>query len=120
MPTKSVQEVLQDKFGVAVRVNSALPITQANIAVQELFRNDPTRLAFVIVNLSVNVIFAAPRANVSSTNGLRIAASGGSLVVSIEEDFTLQTLPWFITSDVDASAIFAIEILIEPQPSAPA
>ncbi len=116
MATKSVQILLSERFGVAVRVNSANPITVANIAAQELFRNDPTRLAFMVTNLSANPVFMAPRENVSTTNGFRLAPNGGTLVVLIEEDFTLQTLPWFILSTVDASAIFTIEVVIAPDP----
>lgn len=113
---KSVQELIAERFGVAVRVNDRVAITQANILAQELFRNDPTRLAFIVVNLSVNAVFLSPRENVSATAALRANANGGSIVVSIEEDFTLQTLPWFISADVDASAIFAIEINVSPNP----
>lgn len=115
--TKSVQELISERFGVAVRVNSAITPTTAEIAAAELFKNDPARLAFVVVNLSVNAIFIAPRENVSATNGLRLAPGGGALVVSIEEDFTLQTLPWFIISAVAGSAIFAFEITISPDPA---
>ena len=52
----------------------------------EVIGNDPERVSILLVNLSGNTMYIGLEAGVSSTNGILLAANGGSYQVDVEED----------------------------------
>jgi len=57
----------------------------------EVLPNNPSRLGWTIINLSTNVIYVGDSAAVSSTNGIRLSASGGYVGWKVGEEFHLVT-----------------------------
>ena len=54
--------------------------------VAQVFGNDPERVFVLLVNLSANTIYVSFDTNVSSTNGILLAANGGSLEMDVRSD----------------------------------
>lgn len=116
MPSKDLAQLVQDLLGVKTftRINPVK--ATAGVAAAQVLRQNPNRVAFVYVNLSANDIRFAPRADVSTTLGIRVASSGGSVTALYTEDFDLVGLEWFDIADVAASAIFVMEWLTQREP----
>jgi hypothetical protein len=55
-------------------------------SVAQVFGNDPERVFVLLVNLSANTIYVSFDTNVSSTNGILLAANGGSLEMDVRSD----------------------------------
>jgi len=56
------------------------------VAAGQVIGNDPERVFVLLVNLSANTIYVSFDTNVSSTNGILLAANGGSLEMDVESD----------------------------------
>ena len=52
----------------------------------EVIGNDPERVSLLLVNLSGNTMYIGLEAGVSSSNGILLAANGGTYQVDVEED----------------------------------
>lgn len=109
----SVADLLRDKLGTHgfPRVNPEL--TSVGLAAAVVFKQKPQRLAFIIVNLSVNALFAAPAiaGPPTSARGIRLNQSGGNLHLFWRDDFDLVTYEWLLIADGAASDVFSVEIL---------
>jgi len=76
-----------------------------------LLRNNPDRLAFTVVNLSVNAMYLGLTDQVSAINGIYIAPSGGSVTMTYQDDFQMTGWAWWIISPAGASALFSLEVV---------
>lgn len=104
-------EVLQTIYGISGTFKENPLTSDVNIAVTRIMPNNPNRLAFVLMNLSGNDIYISPKENVSSTNGIYISPSGGSIVMQWDKDLILPTLSWYATAGADSSSIYILEIV---------
>jgi len=95
----TLRALISRQFNVRTQREAiSLTLTVATTATQVL-KNNPNRLAFILVNLSANVGYFAPVQTVSSSAGIRAAASGGSFAFIWNEDFDLVALEWFAIND---------------------
>jgi len=111
--SKAIEDLISDRFGI--RTRSA--INRENITVtttsQIVFRSDPSRLAFTIINLHTAPIFLRPQGIATTGNGITVGANGGSVAVTFEEDLILASLEWQVIASAATAAILTIETLIE-------
>lgn len=88
------------------------PVVAALQAVQTQFlRVNDDRVAFLIVNLGVNVAYILNAQDVSATNGILIGANGGSINTIYSEDFFLVGEAWYGIAPAGAVNILVIEVL---------
>lgn len=80
--------------------------TSVAIAVQ----GNGDRLGLVMINSGANDIMLALDSGVSSTNGIRLGANGGSVSMNVTQDFTLCTRAWYALSLLGASQLTVIEL----------
>lgn len=76
--------------------------------VTQILKNNPDRLAYTIVNLTAYDVHVAFDREVSTTRGILISASGGSLSLRAEEDGELVGYELWGISTTGASTIFTI------------
>ena len=107
----TVDELLIDRFKTSgfPRVNPET--SDADLADKTLFRANPNRLAFVVVNLSTGVIFIAPLGAAASTRGIRLNANGGLIAMDYESMFQAVAYEWHVIGDADNLALFSMEIV---------
>lgn len=110
---QTLDELILVQLGVRTtqRVNdqlSSVGTTAARAVIQ-----DPNRVAFTLVNLSVNILYTGPFPNVSATRGFRLNPSGGLITVLYSEDFHLTGWEWFVIADAAASTLLTVEWLTQ-------
>ena len=87
---------------------------QAGTTATQLVTADPLRVALVVVNISSNVIYLLPRRGVSATRGVRLSPAGGSITLTIHQDFALVPSEWFVLASGANSAYVITQVLIAP------
>lgn len=75
-----------------------------------ILRNNPNRVAWVIVNLSLNDVFILPAEDPSATKGIRLGPSGGSASANWLEDMELVAWEWKAVASGAGSAILVLEV----------
>jgi hypothetical protein len=114
---KTISDLLREELGIATyERESAL---QAGVASAALMRQNPNRVAFVLYNLSANVLYVRPGAAASSTAGIRLGPNGGAISLYYREDFTLVSRDWQILASAAASDYYLLEIFLLGGEAAP-
>lgn len=106
---KNVQDLLLARFGLQTfdRETSA----QAGVAASQLMRQNPYRLGFVLVNMSIgNNLYIRPRRPPSSTVGIPLGPGEWRSMI-YDEDFSLVNQEWFIIASAAASDFYLLEVL---------
>jgi len=68
------------------------------------------RVGLVIVNLSTNILYISLDSGVSSTNGIELAPSGGSVSMDVTRDFTLPSRRWYGLAGGASSSVYVLEV----------
>lgn len=76
-----------------------------------ILKNNPNRLAVIIINVGANNSYIGFDQNVSSTNGIFLAANGGSLSINYQQDLTLSQYEMNAISITAPSTFYVIELL---------
>ena len=82
----------------------------ATNSVTVLLQANPDRVGLVFVNQGANDVFISLNAGVSTTNGIRLAASGGSITMDVRGDFTIPSRTWFAITTAGTSAMYILEV----------
>lgn len=110
MQPANIVELVEREFGVKVAFVDSLANREVGVNAQVILAQNPRRLAFVIVNLSANNVFVAPRPDVGSDRGIFLSPSGGQLVVNWREDLILPAVEWSGIASGANSDIYVLEI----------
>lgn len=105
-------QLLMERFKVKTRaVENPRAVTSLGTTAQQILGNNPNRLAWVIVNLSSNVIYIAFRDDVSNSKGVRLSANGGFASRVWDEDFEPTAWAvWGVASGA-SSALYCYEVV---------
>lgn len=82
-------------FGVETRYNDTAMNTVVAATPTPLWRNNPDRLELVFTNLGANIVYLNVHESVAADNGFYLAANGGSITLTAEEDGELVGFPWY-------------------------
>lgn len=105
----AARDYLEKKFGGRFTELESSPALAATAAA--ITGNNPDRLGLLIVNLGANTGYFGLRPNVSASNGFALAANGGSVSLSVDEDFTLVTRELFGIGPGGASQLYVLELV---------
>jgi len=108
----NLSELIEKRFGVKTRAVVSSIVSLAALG-QLVLNANPDRLALIIVNMSANDIYLAFDTQVTTTRGVFLAKGGGSMSLTVEEDFELVGYAIYGASAAYPSAIFAVEIEAE-------
>lgn len=78
-----------EKYGITTYSDENPLVNQIAITITKLLNNDPDRLQYTVVNLSINNAFIGFDGEVSATHGIPLAANGGSVSLRADEDGAL-------------------------------
>lgn len=106
-----LRDLIVERFGRPVTPFENRTVTSVGLTAAIFLRQDPDRLGFLIVNLSVNNLWIGPFANVSTTKGIKIPPSGGSVTSTWDEDFDVVGKEWYAIADGAGSAILTEEYI---------
>lgn len=94
----ALAEYVKKRWGVETR-SVENPVTDTALAgVTRILSNNPDRFEVVIVNHDAVLMRVAPSRNVSATFGIPLDPSGGSTVITADDDGELVGYEWFIYS----------------------
>lgn len=112
--TLTVADILRARLGVETyeRINGES--SSVGVTAITIFKQNPNRVALLLVNLSANTMYATPSGTPSASNGIRIGPSGGTLISWWGEDGMLPTREWGLLADAASSNLYAVEMLIQP------
>jgi len=107
----SVYQLIEARLGVnvAFKLTGTTSVGTADV---QLVENNPGRTNLTIVNLSSNTVYLAPMSVASSSSGILLTASGGSLAMNYNDDLVLPTLEWHAIASGSSSNVFVIEASI--------
>jgi hypothetical protein len=111
---ETLATVLARKWGVATTVNVNPAGNNVPTNVVTIMKNNPNRLAWILVNLGSTVILVAPLRAASATFGIQIPPNGGSIALLADEDFDMTGYEWTAISIGGGNQIFSIEVLTNP------
>ncbi len=96
-------------FGGPITENETNPTCLTTATV--LIDGNGDRVALVMVNQGANPVYVATASNVGSTNGILLAASGGSVTMDVTRDFTLPSRRWYGLATGGTSAVYVLEVI---------
>ena len=104
----SVYQLIEARLGVnvAFKLTGTTSVGTADV---QLVENNPGRTNLTIVNLSSNTVYLSPMSAASSSSGILLTASGGSLAMNYNDDLVLPTLEWHAIASGSSSNVFVIE-----------
>lgn len=105
--------LLLERFKCATRAVENPIATSVGATAAVILSNNPNRLAWVIINLSVNAIYLGLTNGVSATNGIYLGANGGSVTMTWDEDFQLVGWAIWAIAPAGASACYSIEVVTQ-------
>lgn len=97
----------ENQFGGPTRENETNPNIQTTATI--VVKNNPDRVGLIIVNLGANDVYIALNNGVSSTNGIKLPASGGNVTMTVRDDFTLPAREWDGIGNGGASLVYVLE-----------
>lgn len=96
------------EFGGTLRDIEA--VVAVNVTPIELVPSDADRVSLVMANLGANPIWIFPRADVSSTQGIRLGAGGGLIGFNVVQDSLLCVLQWWAVALVGPNSVTTIRV----------
>lgn len=89
----AVSDLVAERLGGAIDVRQSRQVIQTTA--EQVLTNDPERLFWIVVNTGSIRAFVGFDRNIDTQNGLIIGPDGGSLSVTIEDDFVMPVFPLF-------------------------
>ena len=108
---QSVYQLIEARLGINVAFKLTGTVSVGTSDVQ-LVENNPGRTNLTIVNLSSNSIYLSPQSAATTSSGILLTASGGSLAMNYNDDLILPTLEWHALASGSSSNVFIIEASI--------
>jgi len=96
----TVQELIQEHYGTdnIFTLRNPEGIVTASTTAAQIVKNNPNRVAMIVVNLSDVPIYLNNSSTVSSTNGFRISSNGGSFFIEWRLDGAQPSREWWVVS----------------------
>lgn len=98
----------QKRFGAQTRIRESRPT--AGVTPAAMLGQNPKRLFWMLVNTSVNAVSYGEAFDLTVSNGLPLAPSGGGVSMAVDEDGEAVTYPVMAVASIAASTMYAIEV----------
>jgi len=105
----TLSDLLQGLYGIKTTFRTNPNSSSVGTTAVKLLNNNPNRVSFLVVNMSVNSVWISPEQDVSSTKGIFLASNGGFAVFTWDRDFELVAQEWWIIGSAAATAIYSLE-----------
>ncbi len=104
----NARDLIEKEYGVHTTETEDPLIAAAGAVAARLLSNNPRRIGFVLINLSVNPIYLSLTAAVAATRGIYLAPNGGFVTMNLRDDFTLPTREWWVIAPAGASNLYCL------------
>lgn len=107
---QSISDLISNRFGAKTTYRQSAAGFVVNIAVTQIFSNNPKRFGMVIVNISDNRIYISPDPHPFTDHGWLLVPNGGSIHFNWIDDFQLCTLSMYGHAIADNSDCYFLEV----------
>ena len=90
--------LLEREFGATIRTVTDPVVSSVGTTTVEFLRQDPNRVAFLVINMGDSDLYLGLGPDVSADKGIVLGSSGGSMSVHYKEDGDLPGRSWWILS----------------------
>lgn len=104
----AVGELMAKKYGGVLAEFVANPTLGTTVA--EVLGSDPEHVLVIIINLSANTVYLNFRPDPSATNGIRLEANGGAMILEADDDGPLVTRTIYGVATGVASQLFITRV----------
>ena len=113
---QSVYDLIRERLGGVGIVERENPeISTIGTTAAMVLRADSARVAFVLINLSANVLFLRPSRAAATTAGIRLNSNGGMISLVWVDDLSLVAREWSIVADAGAgNQFYVLELRLRP------
>lgn len=94
-------------FGV--ETHTVINSLSVSTAVSKILKNNPDRLSYILVNLGTVDVYVGFTSDVSASKGILLTANGGSMNLTIREDFDLATYEVHAVAASSTSTLYIVE-----------
>ena len=108
-----LEDFIKKKYGIRqTHVTENPLLTEIGTTAERMLRHNRNRIAWLIVNMSVNTVYVAFSPNPSVTKGIALS-NGDSVVINMENDASLAFKEVWLIANGAASAIYNLEVVAE-------
>lgn len=108
----NLSQLLEQQFKVKTRTEiNKLGVVNVGTTALKLMANNPNRLAWIIINLSVNTLYVALTNDPSSNKGILIGANGGTASMLWNEDFEATGYEIWGVGSASNTYIYIVEVV---------
>lgn len=112
-----IHDLIAREYGIRTIFRENVISFPSSPTAMRILGYDPNRIAVVLVNLGTSNIFVHVRPDVSATNGIFVASSGGSVSLVYRDDFILVSNEWYGFNQTGETSLYVVEILIRGEAS---
>ena len=105
---KTVYAFLREKYGQEMDWREIEDANDVDATDKIIARENPNRAALIIVNVSTGTIYLRPRKPATTSAGIVLVPSGGSISISAPEDGPLAAYEWHAIGSAGNLAFLAI------------
>jgi len=98
------------KYGVKVTNTKDALVNTVDTDPVLLFRRNPNRISFLVINLSANTLYLWIDGQVSATRGILLDPTGGQANSWIDEDAHLTQKEWWVVGSAITTTLYAFEV----------
>jgi hypothetical protein len=105
----AASEYALKEFGFKTRAIENPIVSSVGTSAVKVLNNNPDRIGWLIVNMSVNTVYLAHSPDVGAAKGIILTAGGGSASSIVREDGEAVTYEVWTLASGATSAIYVIE-----------
>ncbi|MDO8682635.1 MAG: hypothetical protein Q7N50_04050 [Armatimonadota bacterium] len=105
---KTVYTLLREKYGVDMDWREITDANDVDATDKIIARENPNRAALIVINTSTGTIYLRPRISATTSAGIVLVPSGGSMSISAPEDGPLAAYEWHAIGSAGNLAFLAI------------
>jgi hypothetical protein len=113
MAVETIRDLLNAYYGVVIAPRFQRNADIVGGSIQLLLKQDPSRIAFTIVNVSVTDVGVIPTGQPTAQKSFIVAANGGVLSGDWREDGELISQEWRAFAVAPPASLLILETLIE-------
>ncbi len=112
-PAHTIRDLLNKRFGVPFYPAFNRELVNVPLGLTRILRQDPSRIAFIMVNDGANDVALYPLAQGAPIRSFVPAANGGVVSGSWEEDGELISTEWAALGAATPTPVLVLETLIQ-------
>lgn len=101
-------EFTQEELGGPCTENESFPVCQTTST--SLVNGNGDRVGLIIINLGANTVNVSVSSSVTANTGITLPPAGGSISMTVRDDFTLPSRNWWGIATGGTSQVYVLEI----------